>query len=122
MSVDQAQMDREAAVKWVMEDWSEEELDEITNRWLHSNTEIALAYMAGLRAERARNRVLREEAEVAQLRAEVASLREAVRDIDSFIGTSGETQLREWHRWEKLPAVLRALAKNPVVADTAVSA
>lgn len=44
--------------------------------------------------------------------AEIAALREAVRDIDGFIGTSPTNQLTEWHRWEKLPAVRRSLEEK----------
>jgi len=49
---------------------------------------------------------------VIQRDAELAALREAVRDIDGFIGTSEVNQLAEWHRWEQRPEVQRALEEK----------
>jgi len=51
---------------------------------------------------------LEQAAEIEELKAEIAALREAVLDIDGFIGTSPANQLAEWHRWEQRPEVKRA--------------
>jgi hypothetical protein len=49
--------------------------------------------------------------EVGGRESEIAALREAVRMIDSFIGSPSDIDL--WCEWTKLPAVVRALDEKP---------
>jgi len=129
MSNDNEQTRREKAEKWIWESWSEEEINEISNRRGDSNAEIRLAYLAGHHSRdeevdrlklcyqqefEARNRNIAETVRVShqneELRAEIAALRERIRWLDMGVKEK-IAEIEEGH--EEYWRVKRALEEKP---------